>query len=393
MILAIPVLAAIGVNADFEGGSIGPCRSVAENHIECALEGETDQDGRNRQATWYYFRLDAPAARELSIDFVELSGEYNYRPTAGLNAETPPVFSYDRKAWRHPTTIEYESKTPRVRIRFTAERSPVWIAHVPPYTGEDLGRLLAEVGSHPHLKREVIGKTVGGREILLLTITDPAVPANAKKVLWLMVRQHAWESGTSWVGEGALRFLLSSDPEAIALRRRTIFRMFPNCDPDGVARGGVRFNANGFDLNRNWDAVDPIRMPEITAQRKAVLDWVDAGRPLHLFLALHNTETGEYLEGPPTDKHADLMERFFRVLRETTVFSPTRDARPASPTTTTGLKGRMTVNQGLFHDRGIPAFLMEQMIAKNPRLERFPTVADRLRFGRDLARAMALAIE
>jgi hypothetical protein len=60
----------------------------------------------------------------------------------------------------------------------------------------------------------------------------------------------------------------------------------------------VRFNANGYDLNRNWDAVDPRRMPEIAAQRKAILDWVDSGRRIDFFLTLHNTESEDYIAGP-----------------------------------------------------------------------------------------------
>ncbi|HYM12216.1 MAG TPA: hypothetical protein VEU62_15885, partial [Bryobacterales bacterium] len=58
-------------------------------------------------------------------------------------------------------------------------------------------------------------------------------------------------------------------------------------------------------------------------------------------------------------------------------------------TTTPGKPGRMNVAQGLYHDRKIPAFTMEQMIARNSKLGRFPTVQDRLEFGAALARAMA----
>jgi len=72
-------------------------------------------------------------------------------------------------------------------------------------------------------------------------------------------------------------------------------------------------------------------MPEIAAQRKAVLDWVDAGNRLDLFLALHNTETGEYLEGPPGSRHSDLLARFFRLLKENTTFNPTRAPSPLPP--------------------------------------------------------------
>jgi hypothetical protein len=391
------LLLAATISAGFEGGSIGEVRQLAEHHYECALEGETDQDGRNRQASWYYFRVDGSAGRRIVIDLVGLPGEYNYKPNSGaVSGETPPVLSYDQKEWRHLTRVEYDKAIPRLRLRVTPERSPFWIAHVPPYTGVHLAGLLDDLGSHPHLTREVAGKTLGGRDMLLLTVTDSGVSDEHKKVLWLMVRQHSWESGTSWVGEGALRFLLSQDPEAMRIRGRTIFKIFPMADPDGVARGGVRFNAEGYDLNRNWDAVDPSTMPEIASQRAAILDWVDSGRRIDLFLALHNTETAEYLEGPPEPprtNHAVLMNRFFALLAESTTFNPTAAARPARASTTPGMRGRMTVNQGLFHDRKIPAFLMEQMISFNSKLGRYPQIEDRLRFGAGLVKAMARAVE
>ena len=114
-----------------------------------------------------------------------------------------------------------------------------------------------------------------------------------------MFRQHAWEAGSSWTGDGLIRFVASDDPVAVRIRRETIVKIMPLCDPDGVAHGGVRFNRNGYDLNRNWDLVDPAKMPEIAAERRAILDWVDAGKRVDFFLTVHNTETNEYLNGPP----------------------------------------------------------------------------------------------
>jgi hypothetical protein len=166
-------------------------------------------------------------------------------------------------------------------------------------------------------------------------------------------------------------------------------------DPDGVARGGVRFNKFGYDLNRNWDAVDPARTPEIAAHRTAVLQWIDAGNPIDLYLSLHNTETSEYLDGPPAlpaSRPDALLQRFFRVLKEDTSFNPTRPPRLSEATTTQGRRGRMTVNQGLYHDRKIAAFLMEQMIAYNSKLGHHPRIEDRLRFGAELVKAMLKAV-
>jgi hypothetical protein len=381
----------ISIFSDFEGGALGKIERVSEMHFRCGVRGESDQDGRNRQANWYYFRVDGAKDQALTLDLVDLPGEYNYRPNRGaVTGDTLPWYSEDNQRWRQIETAEYQADAPLLRISLTPRANRIWIAHVPPYTNQHLQRLLREFKTHPALHQQSVGKTAQGREMILLTITDGRAPAAQKKVLWLMFRQHSWEAGSSWAGEGALRFLLSADPVAAEIRRTAIFKIFPLCDPDGVARGGVRFNANGFDLNRNWDAVDETKMPEIAMQRKAILDWVDAGRRVDLFLSLHNTETAEYLEGPPDaeGRHRPLMERFFKLLSENNTFAPSRPPRFAEISTTIDKPGRMTVIQGLYKDRRLPAFLIEQMITRHPKLGRQPTPEDRRKFGADLARAM-----
>ncbi|MBI3697322.1 MAG: hypothetical protein HY238_21105, partial [Acidobacteria bacterium] len=245
MTLSLVLAAAATIQTSFEGGSLGKIERLAPAHFRCAVKGEADQDGRNRQANWYYFRLDGARGHEVVLDLVDLVGEYNYQPgTHAVTKDTHPVYSYDQKTWKHFDSIEWDDREIRLRLRFTPSANRIWIAHVPPYTNLDLARLLESFRSHPHLRRDVIGKTVHGREMRLLTVTNPGLPNAGKKVAWLMFRQHSWETGSSWAGEGALRFLLSSDPRAARIRDEVIFKIFPMADPDGVARGGVRFNAN-----------------------------------------------------------------------------------------------------------------------------------------------------
>jgi hypothetical protein len=237
----------------------------------------------------------------------------------------------------------------------------------------------------------VIGKTLGNRDLLLWTITD-ASTTGPKQTVWLMFRQHSWEAGSSWAGEGAVRMLLSE--EGASLRRNRVWKVFPLCDPDGVARGGVRFNSLGYDLNRNWDVEDPVRMPEITAQRNAIRRWLKQGNRIDLYFSLHNTETSEYLEGPPNPSAEvrSLAEGFFEALRGSS-FHPSRPLFFAESSTTPGMKGRMTVIQGLARDFGLPGFLMEQRISFNEKLKRLPLPEDRLRFGGELVRAMWTALQ
>lgn len=386
-------LPGIGVQTDFEGGSLGRVEQVSATHLRCALRGQTDQDHRNRQADWYYFELTNLPQQPVTIDFVNLIDEYNYKSTDyALDPEIRPVFSYDGVDWKHfsDAEVSWDAHEPHLTLRFLPESDHIWIAHVEPYTNKQLAALLDSFRGNPYLERRSVGHTVEGREMPLLTITNPKIPEAKKQVIWLMFRQHAWESGSSWTSEGAIRFLLSSDERAARIRDQVIWKIFPLSDPDGVLHGAVRFNANGYDLNRNWDTPDPQQMPEIWGQRQAILDWVDSGHRLDLFLSLHNTETVEYLEAPPPFRA--LGERVLRALTETTTFHATSPLREMAPTTTAGKPGRMAIDQGLFHDRHLPAMLMEQMIEYNAKLGHVPTLEDRKQFGGELVRALAQAV-
>jgi hypothetical protein len=386
-------LATLLIHTNFEGGSLGPIQKVSETHFRLAAKGESDQDGRNRQANWYYFRVDGASSQPLTLDIVNLPGEYNYKPNRGaITKDTPPFISYDGVRWDHVKTYEYDPAEPKLSLHIQPAKATFWIAHCAPYTNETLTKLRDEIRGHPDFHEQTIGKTVGGRDLVLWTITHG--DSKVKKTIWLMFRQHSWESGSSWVGEGAIRTLLASG--SIKLREQIVWKILPLCDPDGVARGGVRFNANGFDLNRNWDIVDPIKMPEITAQRNAVKQWLNARNHIDLLLSLHNTETGEYLEGPPDNggsgKFKPLAERVFEILSKNTTFAPAQPVRYAEETTTPGKAGRMTVTQGLYRDFGIAGFLMEQRISYNAKLGRLPEVPDRLKFGAELIKSLTEAV-
>ena len=387
LFLAASILSAASVHTDFEGASLGQIEKLSETNFRLHVAGQADQHNRNRQASWYYFRIDDAAAGQLILDMVGLPGEYNFKPNKGaITGDTPPVISYDNgRTWTHMTTFEYDAAEPRLRLRIKPAAARFWIAHTPPYTSENLMRLRNEIAKDSAFHEETIGKSVDGRDLLLWTIST----GTPRKTVWLMFRQHSWESGSSWVGEGAIRALLS--PAGRALRESITWKILPLADPDGVASGGVRFNRKGYDLNRNWDTRAEQDMPEITAQRRAIAKWIKGGHTVNLFFSLHNTETSEYLEG--IAKFQPLGETFFAALKQLTTFAPTRPLFATEATTTPGMPGRMTVIQGLFQDFQIPGFLMEQRIAFNDRLGQLPTVEDRQAFGGQLIRAISEAVK
>jgi hypothetical protein len=389
-----PDMPAITFNTHFEGGSIGRIEKLAPTRFRCHVAGQHDERGRNRQASWYYFRMDGVRGREITLTLTDLVGEYNDKPGAvPAGPDIVPVFSDDGHTWRHFQAAAWDDEKKETTLTFRPAGDTAWVAHVPAYTPADLDGLLAEVGRHPHAVVEVIGRTAGGRDLTMVTVTDPAMPDEKKKSLWLQARQHAWEAGTSYVAEGALRFITSDAAEARELRKKCVFRFTPMVDVDGCHAGNVRFNANGYDVNRHWDEVDLRRpeflrkMPEIWYTKKAIVAAAAGrgGKGIDLLVNLHNTETAEYLETHAQDPAAiAAARRLEELLVAGTSFDPSKKLTVRNePTGTTN---------SLFRDYGIPVVLMEQRIATGKKLGRRPTVADRLKFGADLARAMAEAV-
>lgn len=380
--------APITINKNFEGASMGTIEKTGDAQFRLHVLGQYDERGRNRQVSWYFFRMEHVKGRELTLTLTDFVGEYNDKPGAcAMTANTIPVFSYDRRTWQRFPAMDWDDKAKEATVRITPEQDVLWIAHIPPYTHSDLLHLLGEIDRSPHARIEVIGRTALGRDLHLLTVTDFSVADDAKKVVWLQARQHAWESGTSYVMEGALRFVTSDDAKARELRRRVVFKFTPMMDPDGCANGGIRFNANGYDVNRHWDEMDlrdkeKLRlMPEIWYVKKALYAQMESGHPIDLMLNMHNQEEGEYIATMIDDeKVLEMCQRLWANLSEKTTFDPTRPLGNGPAGTSTNI---------LWKEKRIPVLLMEQGIAPGKKLGRAATVEDRLSFGRELIGVMA----
>lgn len=381
-------------NWAFESGSIGQIDKLGENEFRLHVIGQQDSRGRNRQATWHYFRMENVAGRELTLHFSDFRGEYNDAPAQPpVGASYRPWFSEDNEHWQHVETMTWDKENVEATITLHPRGNTLWIAHVPPYPQERLLRLLDEVGRSPDARAEVIGRSAGGRDLQLVTITSLAQPDAAKKTVWFIARQHPWETGTSYVMEGALRFLVSSDPEAQRLRDTTIFKLMPMMNPDGVVLGLSRFNVNGYDTNRQWNLVDLRdkqwlqKMPEIWYVKTAILSQ-HARRPIDLLFNLHNDENNEYMETMVEDgPQLAMLDRLFATLSEKTAFDPSRaqlshvKGGPANTTLT------------LWPEAKVPAVLMERRITPGKKGGRMYTPDDNLKFGRELITALAGAVQ
>jgi len=91
----------------------------------------------------------------------------------------------------------------------------------------------------------------------------------------------------SWWMEGALDCLLDpADPVGQGLRKAATVHLAPLVNIDGAARGNLRGNAAGIDLNRQWHGPDLAKAPEVAA----VLAAMDK-TGVDLSLDVHGDET------------------------------------------------------------------------------------------------------
>lgn len=374
----------------FEQGSLGRIEKLDETTFRVHVLGQQDERGRNRAATWYCFGMDHVKDRELTVTITDFIGEYNDKPGAvPMNDKIRPAYSEDGKTWGHATNMTWDNSAKEATVRLKPKSDSIWLATQPMYPHSRLVSLIDEFKTSPHARVEVIGKSAQGRDLVLVTVTDFDKPDGGKKTIWLQARQHAWEGGTSYVAEGAMRFAVSDSPEARELRANNICVFTPMVAVDGCALGLPRFNVHGYDPNRHWDEVN-LRdkryldlMPEVWYFKKAILAYA-AKRPIDLMLNMHNTETGEYVATQASDAASlTKMNVMYDRLLAATSFDPSepKKVRLSEP------PGNNT--NSLYGEAGIPVMLMEQRIGFSTKLNRWPTVQDRLEFGPALLAALA----
>ena len=202
-----------------------------------------------------------------------------------------------------------------LRAEITPATNSVFFAYFEPYSYERHLDLIGSAGASDSVEIEHLGQTQDGRDMTLLRVTAPdgAMPVAQRKKVWLIARQHPGEAMAEWFAEGFLERLLDGDdPVSRVLLARCVFYIVPNMNPDGAARGNLRTNAVGTNLNREWLQPSLARSPEVFLVRQKMIE-----TGVDLNLDAHGDEVLPYnfcvgSEGNPgyTPRIAELEQRF-----------------------------------------------------------------------------------
>lgn len=240
----------LSISSAFDGGNI----IVKDASDPQNVRLEIARDHQSDFYQWFYFRVTGQAEQKLRL-VLENAGGAAY-PKGWDNYQA--VVSYDLESWRRvPTSYDGTVLT----IETETGAGSVYVAYFAPYPMGRHRKLIARAGALAEATVSVLGQTLDGRDMDLITI---GTPGDGKRALWITARQHPGETMAEWWVEGFLdRLADTQDPAVASLRQQAVLYLVPNMCPDGSARGHLRTNAAGVNLNREWHDPSLDKSPEV----------------------------------------------------------------------------------------------------------------------------------
>ncbi len=220
--------------------------SVGPNHFRVRLGAAPNQPGWPNKLNLRILRHARGNALRLDAVFPEGKG-YAFN-------EYHQSFSYDGVSW-HPVAWSrgYLASPLADTLTFppfTADQ--VWIGTQTPMSWDvDALALIAGWKAHPDVSVHTVGRTLGGRDMLRVTITSAASPhPRARRWVHYLANQHPGEHNSQWRLAGLVDWLLSD--AGADVRQRQIVHVVLMMSPDAPANGWYRVNQQGVDMNRSY---------------------------------------------------------------------------------------------------------------------------------------------
>jgi hypothetical protein len=292
----VPALAdSLVVVADFEGASVA---DVVIDQTARTINFRPGGQPQRGWPCWWYFRIDGLTPGEtltLRLHAGDPAAQSTpalaaiVREAAAFSMPAQATYSSDGVSWQHTEKGVKEEGVMTWKLQ--AATPSLYVAWGPPYTPTDAERFVREMSRrHPAATAEELCRSEGDRAVPMLRIREGDRPTEQRFGIWCQARQHAWESGSSWVAQGFAEWVLADHPEAAWLRQRAEIFVVPIMDVDNVATGNGGKNAVPHDHNRDWSS-QPVWKETLAAQRR-VSDLIAEGR-MDLFLDLHNPAPGD----------------------------------------------------------------------------------------------------
>ncbi len=263
---------ALSVSIDFPGGS-GKVIEIDQESRLIRLVPTPHKD-RGWQCWWYVLVKGIRHGETIAIDV----------GNAPWATPDRAAFSIDNRRWHQTAKGTRDGK--RIVYRQRVAAGSAFFAWGPPFVPEDARTLCEQAAAAcPHAEAFTLCRTRADRAVPALRIEPRADHVQRTRGVWVQARQHAWESGSSWVCRGFVEWLVSNDERARLLREKSRITVIPIMDIDNVTIGAGGKGQMPQDHNRDWS--DEPYWPSVAAAQRHIRE-MDVADHFDLFIDLHN---------------------------------------------------------------------------------------------------------
>ncbi len=277
------------VDTSFEGASAADIKIDQESRT---IEFMPGGDPVRGWPCWWYFRVEGIQPGETLQLKLRGSNATVQEPGAALLKPLSPSWAMPGRAslsadgivWAHSEKGTRDGDWMIYSAR--SEGTSFYAAWGPACTPQDARRWAAEFAQNKHAVQSLeLCRSREGRPVPMLRVLDGERPLAERFGVWVQARQHAWESGSSWVARGFMEWVLGDSEKAKALRQAAEITWVPIMDVDNTATGNGGKDAVPYDHNRDWS--DLPHWNETQAAQARVKELIKTGR-MDVFLDLHN---------------------------------------------------------------------------------------------------------
>jgi hypothetical protein len=214
------------------------------------------------QSPWYAFKIWSEINQDIYLKLTYLFGvKHRYYPK----------LSHDGKNWYRLDSANYlmgnieTKKNDRflpddITMKISIGPDTLWISAQEISTSKNANTWMEGLATKPYVSVEQITKSSEGRAINMLKIGN----SDDKRMIIVLSRQHPPEVSGYLAMQSFVEVLAGESETATKFRKMYNTYVFPMINPDGVDNGHWRTNAQGVDLNRDWQ---DFNQPETSAIR------------------------------------------------------------------------------------------------------------------------------
>jgi murein tripeptide amidase MpaA len=223
----------VRLTADFSTGRMDECKLVSKNEYLITLVPENTPIN---SSPWYAFKVQAEKKTDITIIMKVRGDKHRY----------PPKVSVNGSAWQ---LQKHHTIGDRLVMKLTASKHPKIIAAQEIINNQYYVDWAAKLKISSGTTQSVLGLSSQGRPIYKIE------HKNKKSKEWIVIlgRQHPPEVTGALALFPFVETLLSNTRLSQEYLEKHNILVIPNINPDGVHAGNWRNNANGLDLNRDWN--------------------------------------------------------------------------------------------------------------------------------------------